>query len=219
MRKATIGAVVLLTAGMTGQQPSSIPSPPIPFGWDYREAEQIDYRHTINNTKELSPLDRTALIDAVAARIRDIALEAEQPVRAIAAEMPIKLVDLNGDGKPEIVAQASGTKSGCSPTGNCPFWLFQRVTGGYSVLLDSEAQIFRVQANSTNGFRDIVLSRHSSAFESEVTEYKFNGSSYVSSACYDFQWGTADQTFKQPHVKPCNNQKSLDTQNPGQSGL
>jgi hypothetical protein len=204
MRKAIIGAVVLLTAGMTAQQPSSIPSRPIPFGWDYRKAEQVDCRHTINTTKELSSVDRTALIDAVVAQIGDIALEAEQSVRAIAAEMPIKLVDLNGDGKLEIVAQAAGTKSGCSPTGNCPFWVFQRVLGGYSVLLDSEAQIFRVQSNSTNGFRDIVLSRHSSAFESEVTEYKFNGTSYVSSACYAFLWGTGDQTFKQPHVKPCN---------------
>jgi hypothetical protein len=203
MRKAIIGAVVLLTAGMTAQQPSSIPSPPIPFGWDYRKAEQVDYRHTINSTKELNSIDRTALIDAVAVQMGDIALEAEQPVRAIAAEMPIKLVDLNGDGKPEILAQAAGTKSGCSPTGNCPFWVFQRVIGGYSLLLGSEAQIFRVQSNSTNGFRDIVLSRHSSAFESEVTEYKFNGTSYVSSACYNFLWGTGDQTFKQPHVKPC----------------
>jgi len=121
----------------------------------------------------------------------------------IAAEIPIKLVDLNGDGKPEVVAQAAG-KYGCSPTGNCAFWVLQRGSSGYSVLLDSEAQIFRIQSNTTNRFRDIVLSRHSSAFESEVIEYKFEGTSYVGDACYDFLWGTGDQTFKQSHVTPCN---------------
>ena len=124
MRKVIIGAVVLLTAGMTCQQPSSIPSPTIPFGWDYQKAEQVDYRHTINTTKELSSIDRTALIDAVAAQIGDIALKTEQPARAIAAEMPIKLVDLNGDGKPEIVAQAAGTKSGCGLQEIVPFGYF-----------------------------------------------------------------------------------------------
>jgi hypothetical protein len=83
MRKVIIGAVVLLTAGMTGQQASSIPSPTIPFGWDYRKAEQVDYRHTINTTKELSSIDRTALIDAVAAQIGDIALETERHCSAM----------------------------------------------------------------------------------------------------------------------------------------
>src|SRR5215472_17620169 len=106
MKKAIIGAAILLTSGMMGQQSPSTPSPSIPFGWDYRKAEQVDYRNTISTAKELSSADRAALIDALAAQLGDIPLEAQKPARVIAAEIPIKLVDLNDDGKPEVVAQA-----------------------------------------------------------------------------------------------------------------
>ena len=151
----------------------------------------------------MSLADRVVLIDAVAAQMHDWRIGSEQQVRAVAAEMPIKLVDLNGDGTPEVIAQAAGTESGCSATGNCPFWIFQLKKDGYSVLLDGEAQIFRVQPNRTNGFHDIALSRHGSAFMSEVTEYKFDGTMYKVGACYNFQWGDADHWFKRPLLTPC----------------
>ncbi len=203
MTKAIIGAVILLRCGMCAQQRPLDRSPSTPFGWDYRKAEQVDHRHTINAANKLSSADRAALVDALAAQIGDIASDAHKPPREMAAEIPIKLVDLNGDGKPEITAQAGGP-NGCSATGNCAFWVLQRGATGYSVLLESEAQTFRIQSRRTNIFRVIVLSRHSSAFESEVTEYKFNGASYVNNACYYLSFGTGDQTFKQPQVKPCN---------------
>jgi hypothetical protein len=44
----------------------------------------------------------------------------------VAGETRVKYVDLDGDGKPEVIAQAGGEKSGCSPTGNCPLWVLRR---------------------------------------------------------------------------------------------
>jgi len=195
---------LLLEMGATGQQHPA-PSPtPVPFQWDPRKAEQVDYRHTIGNAPELSPADRVALIKAVAAELHqiDLANNSEQQIRDAATDMPIAVVDLNGDGAPDILAQSAGANSGCSPTGNCPFWVFQRARGEYSVLLESEAQLFRVQATRTSGFRDIVVSRHMSAFQSEVIEYKFDGTAYKASGCYEFLWGDADHEFQPPRTTP-----------------
>ncbi len=200
-----IGVLLLLVFDMAAASQQPPPTPPtlIPFRWDYRKAEQVDYQHTIASAIDISLDDRAALINVVAAQLADLEIPIGRNVRAVAADMPIKVIDLNGDGVPEIIAQSAGPHSGCSPTGNCPFLVFQRQKDSYSVLLKSEAQMFRVQPDRTNGFHDIVLSVHESAFESEVTNYKFDGASYKASGCYDFLWGDADHEFQQPHITPC----------------
>ena len=110
---------------------------------------------------------------------------------------------------PEIVAQPMGEKFGCSPTGNCPFWIFIRQNNQYRVLLDGEAQSFALQKNKTNGFVDVVLSRHGSAFESELRVYKFDGNVYQDNDCYmaEFQKLGADGEYHETEeaiISPCN---------------
>ena len=100
----------------------------------------------------------------------DLEIESETALQKAALNTRVKMIDLNGDGVPEVVAQGMVN---CSPTGNCPFWVFQKTVRGYKLLVESYGQTFTVQKTSTNGFRDIVVSMHSSAKESGLTNYRY----------------------------------------------
>jgi hypothetical protein len=139
VRLAIISTVLVLVTVIVafGQQPEE-PSKTRPFHWDYRNAERIERNHTIGNAPELSPADRTALLDAMAVQMKDWDIDSGEQVRDVAADIPIKLIDLNGDGVPEVIAQSQSPESGCSATGNCPFWVFRREKDKYAVLLGDE---------------------------------------------------------------------------------
>jgi hypothetical protein len=132
----------------------------------------------------------------------------EEQLPQVAAETRIKYIDLNRDGKPEVVAQAGGEASGCSPTGNCPFWILHSHGESYEILLDGEAQAFTVQRTRTKGYLDIALSRHGSAFESEGRTYTFDGEFYREGSCFNVEWsavGGDDEMhqLKRPRISPC----------------
>lgn len=204
MTKVVLGILIVAAgADMAQGQPLANARSVTPFHWDNRAAERLDVRHTVANEGRLSSRDRAALIEALAAQMRDWGLGSEQRVREIAVGIPIKLIDLNGDGRPEIIAQLLGVPSACGAPGNCIVWVFRREKAGYSLLLDDEAQVFRIQPG--HGYRDIVLSMHMSAFDSELTEFKFDGKQYRAGKCYDFEWSDAKtgRDFKKPHVTPC----------------
>jgi hypothetical protein len=60
-----------------------------------------------------------------------------------------KMIDLNGDGLPEVVAQGM---IGCGATGNCPFGVLRKAKQGYELILKGEAQTFTIQKSNSNGF-------------------------------------------------------------------
>lgn len=199
MKPAIVAPIALLTAllgaGQTMQDPASgaQTTGPCRLRWDWERQEELSWRVSISRRKNLQPLERKRLVAVITDQIRDVASEdygvtSEEQLAQVAAETPIKYVELNGGGKPEVIAQAGGEGSGCSPTGNCPFWILQRRGTSYEVLLEGEAQTFTIQRTRTKGYWDIVLSRHASAFESEAREYKFNGNVYEECACYDVEW-------------------------------
>jgi hypothetical protein len=172
--------------------------------------EELSWHRSINRNKHLGSLERRRLVAAMMDELRDSQLDiaSEEQMLQVAAETRIKYDDLDGDGKPEVIAQAGGEKSGCSPTGNCPFWVLLRQGTGYEILLRGEAQTFTVQRARTNGFSDIVLSRHGSAFESEAREFKFDGKAYRESACYDVLWSSPgsdgeEHRLPKPRFTPC----------------
>jgi hypothetical protein len=86
----------------------------------------------------------------------------EKQARVLAGETRGELVDLNGDGKPEIIAQANGLGP-CGGTGNCIFWIFERTADGLRPLLNTNDQTrvtfekILIRPWSTNGYKDIVL--------------------------------------------------------------
>jgi hypothetical protein len=127
------------------------------------------------------------------------------------SNMCIKLIDLDGDGIPEVMAQEIGLKAGCGATGNCPVWIFQRSERGYSVLLHSQAQTFTIQPTKTKRFHDIVLGLHVSATEADLTEYRFEGMAYRKTGCYEAGWTYLGKDgeyhdLREPRMTPCGKQ-------------
>jgi len=210
---------VLLTAFLSVGQITQVPTAvaqttgPDRLRWDWERQEELSWHLSISRRKNLQPSERKRLIEVIVDQIRDVASEdhgvsSDEQLAHIAAETRIKYIDLNGDGKPEVIAQAGAEETGCSPTGNCPFWIFRCRGTSYEVLLEGEAQTFTIQHTRTKGYSDIVLSRHASAFESEAREYKFDGNFYRESACFDVEWSAlgSDGEFhelKKPRINPC----------------
>jgi len=162
------------------------------FDWNWRGSEELSWKQSINRNKNLSAAERNRLLDVISGQLRpsmtDLDIKSHTELRTVAGATRIKYVDLNGDGRSEVIAQAGGENFGCSPTGNCPLWILRWHDGKYGALLNSEAQTFTIQTNKSEHFMDVVLTRHSSAFESEVKVYKFDGEFYRENGCYIAQW-------------------------------
>lgn len=177
------------------------------FYWSIRKAHELDYHRTIRNSPDLNPVERAALIKTVAALIRpfmeDNEIGSERELSQLAANARVELVDLDGDGIPEVIAQASDLKAGCGATGNCAFWVFKKSSSGYKLLLDTRgkdgvggAELLTVEENRTNGFKDLILAAHESASEKSLLVYRYKNGSYRESACHYASWlSTAGGTW------------------------
>jgi len=167
------------------------------FRWSSRKAQELGIENTISRSNALTDSERAALIKAIATQLRpamaDLEIGTESEILAVAAQTRIKLVDLNNDEIPEIIAQPVGLKAGCGATGNCPFWVFAKHNGGYILLLDSGNdggfQVFTVEPTRTHGFNDLVLGSHDSASERTLFVYRYReGKYHKQPECYSAQW-------------------------------
>ena len=176
------------------------------FHWNWRDWQELDAQESLRNAK-LPNLERQAIAAAIAAQLRpimsDLDIESESQLGKAALDTRIKMIDLNNDGIPEAVTQGMVD---CSPTGNCPFWVFQKRARGYMLLIKSYGQTFTVQNTATNGFRDIVVSMHASATESGLTDFRYKNGSYHDVGCYDASWtaleGDTVRELKEPDIAP-----------------
>ncbi|MFQ5818341.1 MAG: hypothetical protein ACE5H2_10375, partial [Terriglobia bacterium] len=97
----------------------------------------------------------------------------------------------------------------CSPTGNCPLWIYHKAASGYRLLLRADdVQTFELKTSSTNGFRDLETRMHGSAYDSEVHLYKFTGSIYEPKECFEVSYSYLDSSGrlhvrKRPKKNPC----------------
>jgi len=211
--KTTLRALLIFTLTATGI-PQSVPlmdSAPKNFRWSERQAHELDYRHTIKTSHELSTEQRNALVKIIVAQLRHETFEDTTELQCFAADTRIEFIDLIGDGTKEIVAQSNGLGP-CSATGNCILWVFQSIPQGYKLLLDSTegkwgggVQVLRVLASSSNGFRDIVLGSHGSATERTLLVYNYSDGSYRPSACYSMTWWSEEtmRVLKVPRILTC----------------
>jgi len=107
------------------------------------------------------------------------------------------LVDLNLDGKKELILQSE-----CAPVGNCQFDLYIKKGKGYSNLLStSMVQVFEVLKTSTNTFKDLHLRNHNSAFDSDHQILKFNGRKYIQKKCWNESYEKLDKKGNWHHLK------------------
>jgi len=154
------------------------------FRWSSREAQElVTGRDALAASRDITDFEKARLLDALTIQFRG----SSEP-RKRAAKTRVKLVDLNGDGVPEVFCQAVDEEM-CSPTGNCSFWLFQKDVNGYTLLLKKTAiQTFTIQPTKTNGYHDLVLGMHGSATDQELFLYQIHEGQYRKAACYDANW-------------------------------
>ncbi|MGA2373601.1 MAG: hypothetical protein ACLPPV_12990 [Candidatus Korobacteraceae bacterium] len=182
------------------------------FEWSWRSQEVIGRNDpSMGNTSKLTEPDRTALIAAIVLRLQKPMSEqgySDDRIREVASTTRIRFVDLGGDGKPVIFATSLGLEGGCDALVNCPFWIFRHGEDGYVSLLDTVATSYTIQPTSTNGFSDLVMARHITASESQLTLYNYADGKYVAAGCYTATWPAAKEKDKDsdtpdPAISPC----------------
>ncbi len=116
-------------------------------------------------------------------------------------------VDLDGDGKRELLVQSSRNEPLC-PTPNCPAWAY-RIEGERYVRLLSDVAGYidgvTVLPTSTKGMRDIRIQQHSSAAERDVVLYRFDGQAYRPSDCTTDTYDVTDKGVEKVKTaaRPC----------------
>jgi hypothetical protein len=104
------------------------------------------------------------------------------------AMFELKYVDLDRDGRAEILVRGGGTAL-CGAVGNCDFWVIKRERTGLRLLLHADDYIDatdmgkQVLKTRTNGHADLLLKGHFSASETSYSTYKYNRRRYVESRC------------------------------------
>jgi hypothetical protein len=180
------------------------------FPWDSQKSEELNRASSLR-AAIIPEADRTAIAKAVAIRLgpdmADMESATGKKPEDIILDTRIKMVDLNGDGIPEVIAQIAGDYI-CSPTGNCPFLIFQKTEGGYKRILHKEfVQTFTIQPNRTNGYNDIITGQHGGAADSGLTLFRYSKGVYHKAGCEDASWrsadGDTDNELKEPRLTPC----------------
>jgi hypothetical protein len=104
-----------------------------------------------------------------------------------------KNVDLNNDGKKEIIIRGIEGSWMCGGTGNCGEWIFEKIGKDYRQLLNASALSLNVKKEKTRNYNDIFTKYHMSAGETYETTYKFNGNKYVESNCNYVTYSSEDK--------------------------
>lgn len=113
--------------------------------------------------------------------------EAQRIARRLLAKQIAELVDLPDSQRVSTAwVEVSDTQSrtllvmhGCSATGNCNLYGFERTNGRWRRVLDSIAQSCSVLNSTHGGRRDILARMHGSATEATLKTYWWRGGRYV----------------------------------------
>jgi hypothetical protein len=183
---------------------------PSSFHWDWQNSQSLRPTQSLRNAR-MSEGERAAIAAALETRIRpdmaDYGIESGSQLKADVMSTRIAMVDLNSDETPEVVAQA---RVACGASGNCPFWIFQKNSGDYKLMLEDSAETFTIQKTRTNGYSDIVLGLHDSLFEQSLEPYHFAGGEYKDAGCYSATVAVTEDDgvhkLAEPRVTPCTKQ-------------
>lgn len=96
-------------------------------------------------------------------------------------------IDLNGDGRKEIILRTKNSSEGnfyCGATGNCPFWVLRPVKGGYKILLDAYvAKEVQVQSQKTSGYKNLVTCFDCGMLDRTLGHFNYSGGKYNLRKC------------------------------------
>ena len=104
-------------------------------------------------------------------------------------------VDLNGDSIPELIIRGQGR---ICEANNCYLWIYRRTSAGYERLLEDIVQSLEPLATVSHGYRDVRTWHHGSAWDGDVTIYKFDGRQYQPARCFDSSYRYVD-SLGAPH--------------------
>jgi len=201
-----VATAVSLSCG--GQNTGDGPASKESFRWDPHAVQRAE--ETTEETVRLSAEQKKELVDAIVGSINangGADAEEQKQIKEEAPDSRVRLVDLKGDGVPEVIAEATGNYF-CGATGDCFFWVFGRVGDHYQNLLVAPGvNGFTVQATVTGGFHDLVLTRNESAAQVELLLYTFGEGGYHEKACYEAlvarTVGSELVPLKEPVITPC----------------
>jgi hypothetical protein len=181
------------------------------FQWDWHRSEALTSKQSLRHAK-VSSADRSAIAKAIARALMPdmggLGGRTESEVEDTALDTPVKLVDLNGDRTAEVIAQGTPEDGGCSPDGNCRFWVLQKSGAEYKPLIALEGiQSFTIQAARMNGFNDLVVKSYVSPAESTLKLLQYNDGRYQEAGCYQADWSAPEsgdhRDLKDPRLAPC----------------
>lgn len=179
--------------------------------WEWRHSKYLE--QTLRQAK-IASTERTAIANAIAKQVgpytpdmKFLGIDSPQQLTNTVLDSRVEFTDLDGDGIPEVIVQGASQLE-CSPTGNCPFWVFQKTGSQYRLLVSVNAiQTFQVQRSRSGGFRDIVVEMHDSATERTLAILKYSHGNYHEAGCYDANWtvvqGETVRELKEPLLAPC----------------
>ncbi len=104
-----------------------------------------------------------------------------------------KVIDLNNDGKKEIIIRGIEGSFLCGGTGNCDEWIFEKTGKDYRQIFYASALSLTVKKEKTRNHNDIFTKYHFSAGETYETTYKFNGKKYIESNCNFVAYSSEDK--------------------------
>jgi hypothetical protein len=208
--KMLVAMVIALSLLSHAQETPSTSAPHSHFQWSEARSHELDYNHTIKKSTDLSTAEKAALTSAITLQLRrnkEVSEDlTEDQLRSLAEDTRVELIDLNGDGKAEIIAQANGLGP-CGGTGNCIFWIFERTPEGLRLLLNTDDRSpvtfekILIRPWSTNGYKDIVLGSHSNASSRNLVWFQFSRGAYRIHACYYSTWiGEDGQALNKPAI-------------------
>lgn len=193
---------VLLVQAATAAKPAQ------EVHWNWHDAQALRVSDSLRNAK-IGASEKSAIATVLKAQIRpyltDLGDDSASRLEEETFSTRVKMIDLNQDGTPEVIAQAMVA---CGASGNCPFWVLRKQSAGYKLLLDDSAETFTIQKTRTNGYADLVLALHDSAFEQTLDVYRYSDGKYADGGCYVatvavLEEGIGIRRFSDPQLKPC----------------
>lgn len=196
MQLRRMGLALLLCLAAAALAPALAPAlgqAPPPH-WQPADAHRLRVGQQLGWTRLLSVRDRMELTRLLLAEIQPFVADnnysSRQEVVDAVRRTRVKLVDLNGDGTPEILLQAYDIHL-CGATGNCEFWVYSRGPHSFRKLLDSRGpdgvggiQLIQILPGKDGGYHDVLTAAHDSADELGLTVWRFHNGSYVDAGCF-----------------------------------
>jgi hypothetical protein len=122
--------------------------------------------------------------------------------RGLFSEFRARRISLAPRGGQGLVVQGSGACM-CGAVGNCPFWIIGEGSRPL-VLLETEGiQTFAFQKGTSSGRFDLLLGTHSSAMQTDLQRFRFDGDKYALDGCAEVDWDDVSlQLLPKPRVTP-----------------